>query len=79
MSHFGFSSLTFSLDAGFQPCTQALIRLNTKNDLLKLLFAAFLACAGWLFRCTIYAYSPQGGIPACQKAILAWQCALNSK
>jgi hypothetical protein len=31
MSQFGFSPLIFSLDAGFQSCTQTSIRLNTKT------------------------------------------------
>ena len=43
----------FSLDAGFQPCTWASIRLSPRTIHPNHFFAAFLACVGWLFGCTI--------------------------
>ena len=45
---------TFSLDAGFQSCTQASIRLCTRKLQANRDVAAFLACVGWLFGDTIY-------------------------
>ena len=45
---------TFSLDAGFQSCAQALIRLCTRKLQANRDVAAFLACVGWLFGDTIY-------------------------
>jgi hypothetical protein len=44
----------FSLDAGFQSCTQASIRLSPRTIQPNHFVAAFLACVGWLFSCTIY-------------------------
>jgi hypothetical protein len=44
---------TFSLDAGFQPSTHASNCLITRKVQLNFFVAAFLACAGWLFGCTI--------------------------
>jgi hypothetical protein len=45
---------TFSLDAGFQSCNQASIRLCTRKLQANRDVAAFLACVGWLFGDTIY-------------------------
>src|SRR4030042_295 len=45
---------TFFLDAGFQSCTQALIRLCTRKLQANRDVAAFLACVGWFFGDTIY-------------------------
>ena len=54
MSHFGFLPPIFSLDAGFQSCNQASIRLFTRKLQANRDVAAFLACVGWLFGDTIY-------------------------
>jgi hypothetical protein len=72
MSHFGFSPPIFSLDAGFQSCTQASIRLNTKmihpNTFLPRFWLVLVGCLDVQSRHT-----------RLQRTILAWQCALNSK
>src|SRR3990172_8493846 len=43
----------FLLDAGFQSCAQASIRLSPGTIHPNHFFASFLAWAGWLFGCTI--------------------------
>jgi hypothetical protein len=48
-----FLSSDFSLDAGFLSCTQASIRLGPRTIHPNYFFATFLACANWLFGCTM--------------------------